>query len=446
METYLMDRDPQRTARPGPQRPNIIVILTDDLGYGDLSCFGGPNLRTPHIDRIAAEGVRLTRFYANSPVCSPSRASLMTGRYPDLVGVPGVIRTLAENSWGYFSPDAVTLPDLLKRAGYHTALVGKWHLGLEPENHPCLRGFDYFHGFLGDMMDDYWTHRRHRQNYMRRNDQVIDPEGHATDLFTDWAEAYVRQQTAENCPFFLYLAYNAPHLPIQPPEEWLARVREREPGVSEKRARYIALIEHLDAGVGRLLEALDEIGAAGDTLVIFTSDNGGLLSAGAWNGPLRGEKQDMYEGGIRVPACVRWPDRIPAGTESDALAMIMDILPTCCEAAGVSVEHWIEGSSFLPVLMGQARDMPDRVLHWVRREGTGTGIRTYLGQEYYAVRRKDAKLLHNGPFQSLELYDLAEDEREIRDLAGSAPHLFRELGRLMQRQVQRAGAVPWQKG
>ena len=430
---------------PGPNYPNIIVILVDDLGYGDLSCFGGPNLRTPNIDRIATEGMRLTRFYANSPVCSPSRASLMTGRYPDLVGVPGVIRTRAENSWGYFDPDAITLPDLLRSKGYHTALVGKWHLGLEWENHPCRRGFDAFHGFLGDMMDDYYTHRRHQQNYMRLNDQVIDPKGHATDLFTDWAETYVREQHAASCPFFLYLAYNAPHLPIQPPPEWIERVRAREPGISEKRAKYIALIEHMDAGVGRVLDTLDEIGAGDDTLVIFTSDNGGLLSAGACNGPLRGEKQDMYEGGIRVPACVRWPERITPGTESDAPAMIMDILPTCCAAAGVPVEHWIEGRSFLPVLLGEESVMPDRILYWVRREGFIGGGRPYLGQEYYAVRRHDRKLLHNGPFQELELFNLAADEQETRDLSEADPALFRELAWLMQRQVQRAGAVPWQR-
>jgi len=425
-------------------RPNVLVILVDDLGYGDLSCFGGPNLRTPHIDSLAESGIRLTSFYANSPVCSPSRASLMTGRYPDLVGVPGVIRTHSFNSWGYLAPDAVTLPQMFRRAGYHTALVGKWHLGLDFASHPCRRGFDLFRGFLGDMMDDYYTHRRHQINYMRHNDDVVDPEGHATDIFTDWAVEYIREMHAESCPFFLYLAYNAPHTPIQPPEDWLARVREREPGISEDRARYIALIEHLDDGVGRVLRALRETGEESNTLVFFTSDNGGLLSVGACNGPLRGGKQDMYEGGIRVPACARWPGRIPAGVVSDAVAMIMDIFPTVCEAAGIPVEHWIEGRSFLGVLTGSAASLPERVLYWMRREGGGGAGRDFFGRDYYAVRRGTMKLLHNGPFQPLELYDLESDEPEQCDLSTERDQLRRELALLMQQQVQRAGSVPWQ--
>lgn len=149
--------------------PNVLLILADDHGYGDISAHNGPSIQTPNIDRIAEQGTRFTRFYANSSVCSPSRASLMTGRYPDRAGVPGVIRTHPENSWGYFRQDAVTLPSALKQKDYRTALIGKWHLGLEPENHPCKRGFDHFHGFLGDMMDDYYTHRRHDINYMQHD-------------------------------------------------------------------------------------------------------------------------------------------------------------------------------------------------------------------------------------------------------------------------------------
>jgi arylsulfatase A-like enzyme len=183
--------------------PNIILILADDLGYGDLSCFGAKDIQTPNIDRLAAGGMRLTRFYANSSVCSPTRAALLTGRFPELVGVPGVVRTHPENSWGRLSPDAILLPSVLKRAGYHTVIVGKWHLGLASPNTPTERGFDFFHGFLGDMMDDYYNHRRHGQNYMRRNGAEIDPKGHATDLFTQWAVDYVRERSATKQPFFL---------------------------------------------------------------------------------------------------------------------------------------------------------------------------------------------------------------------------------------------------
>ena len=210
-----------------PSRPNILVILCDDLGRGDYSAFGTPDIRTPNIDRVAREGMTFDNFYANSCVCAPSRAALLTGKYPDRVGVPGVIRGEAENNWGWLSPDAKLLPAVLKPAGYRSALVGKWHLGFEAPNLPNARGFDMFRGFLGDMMDDYWTHLRNGRNYMRRNEQTINPVGHATDVFTGWACDYLKERASSHEPFFLYLAYNAPHEPIQPPPEWLERVRRR---------------------------------------------------------------------------------------------------------------------------------------------------------------------------------------------------------------------------
>lgn len=421
--------------------PHILLILADDHGYGDVSVHQGPHLQTPNMDRIAADGVRFTRFYANSSVCSPSRAALMTGRYPDRVGVPGVIRTHGEDNWGYFRQDAVTLPTMLARAGYGTSLVGKWHLGLEPENHPCRRGFGSFRGFLGDMMDDYYTHLRHGHNYMRLGQEQIDPPGHATDLFTEWAVEQIRQWPQANQPQFLYLAYNAPHTPIQPPEEWVERVRRREPDASDERVRYVALVEHLDAGIGRVLEALEQVGQLDNTLVIYTSDNGGQMSVGAYNGPLRGQKGDMYEGGIRVPACAMWPGRIPSGLVTDQVAMLMDLFPTACEVAGVEVDHQIEGCSILPTLFGQEQDLSDRVLYWLRREGT----MRFLGLCQHAVRRGDLKLLHNDPFSPLELYDLAQDPQEASDRAAVDGQTFEAMAHLLQREMHGAGGVPWQR-
>lgn len=197
--------------------PNILLILVDDLGYGDLSSLGARDVQTPRIDGLAAAGMRFRRFYANSTVCSPTRAALLTGRYPDRVGVPGVIRTHAEDSWGRLSDEAVLLPGVLRARGYQSALVGKWHLGLAAPDTPLDRGFDVFHGFLGDMMDDYFTHRRHGINYMRDGREEVDPEGHATELFTRWAVDFLGSRQKDAAPFFLYLAYNAPHAPIQPP-------------------------------------------------------------------------------------------------------------------------------------------------------------------------------------------------------------------------------------
>ncbi len=315
--------------------PNIVVILVDDLGYGDLSSYGAKDLQSPHIDRLAAEGMRFDNFYANCPVCSPTRAALLTGRYQELVGVPGVIRTHADNSWGFLDPAAVTLPQVLNKAGYHTAMVGKWHLGLEKPNLPTERGFAHFHGYLGDMMDDYYNHRRHGINYMRLGEKEIDPKGHATDLFTAWACDYIESRKDEKQPFFLYLAYNAPHTPIQPPEEWTKKVKEREPGITDRRAKLVALIEHMDDGIGQVMEKFKSTGLADNTLVIFTSDNGGQIEVGANNGPLRDGKQSMYEGGLKVAACAVWPGHIAAGSQCDEAAITMDLFPTICDVSGI---------------------------------------------------------------------------------------------------------------
>ncbi len=420
--------------------PNILLIFADDHGYGDISAHNGPSIQTPHIDRIAASGARFTKFYANSSVCSPSRASLMTGRYPDRVGVPGVIRTHPENSWGYFRQDAVTLPSVLKQKDYHTALIGKWHLGLQPENHPCKRGFDHFHGFLGDMMDDYYTHLRHDINYMCHGFETIDPRGHATDLFTEWSTAFIRAQAQSSNPFFLYLAYNAPHTPIQPPDAWVERVREREPDISLQRAKYIALVEHMDAGIGRVLDTLVETDQLSNTLVIYTSDNGGDMKVGAHNGPLRGQKGDMYEGGIRVPACAMWPGHIPEGYITDQVALLMDLFPTVCEVADAPITHEIEGRSIWQTLQGEQQDLSGRSLYWLRREGGGT----FFGQPQHAVRRGDIKLLHNRPFEPLELYDLSSDPLETTNNVETHEDLFGEMSRLLQAETQKAGNVRWQ--
>jgi len=328
-------------AEPAVDPPNIVLIMVDDLGYGDLSSYGAPDVQTPHIDRLMERGLRFDQFYANCTVCSPTRASLMTGLYPDKAGVPGVIRQNADSDWGYLDPEAVTLPDMLNQAGYHTALVGKWHLGLRSPNTPNERGFDFFHGFLGDMMNDYYTHLRGGKNWMRRNDEVIKAEGHATDLFSRWSIDYINARAAEkDKPFFLFLAYNAPHFPIQPPKDWLERVTQRDPTLDPARAKNVAFIEHLDDNVGRVMEAIDEAGIADNTLVIFTSDNGGSLRHAQRNLPLRGGKQDHWEGGIRVPTCVAWPGKIKPGT-SDKLGMTMDLYPTLCAIAGVKIEHAI---------------------------------------------------------------------------------------------------------
>lgn len=422
-------------------KPNLLVILVDDLGFGDLACQGAPDLQTPHLDALMAAGMRFENFYANCPVCSPTRAALLTGRYPDEVGVPGVIRTHPEDSWGYLDPTVPLLPALLKQAGYHTAIVGKWHLGLESPNLPNERGFDHFHGFLGDMMDDYFTHLRHGRNYMRYNREVISPQGHATDLFAQWAIDYLERHRRQQEPFFLYLAFNAPHSPIQPPDEWLERVRRRAPGLDPRRARLVALIEHMDEAIGRVLEALHRCGQADNTLILFTSDNGGQLAVGARNAPWRGGKQDMYEGGLRVPACAVWPGRIPRGSRTKVVAITMDLFTTCLEAAGLSAPAGTRAISLLPVLLGRAETLPDRALVWMRREGN----RRYQGRDYYALRLGNWKLLQNSPFSPYELYNLASDPGEQHNLADRETDRLWTLSRRLMRHIQEAGRVPWQR-
>ncbi|MHC4435951.1 MAG: sulfatase-like hydrolase/transferase [Planctomycetota bacterium] len=425
--------------RKAADKSNILMILVDDLGYGDLSSYGATDVKTPHIDKLVAAGMRFNNFYANCPVCSPTRASLLSGRYPDMVGVPGVIRTHITNNWGFLAPHAELLPRQLKPAGYHTAIVGKWHLGLDSPNTPNERGFDHFGGFLGDMMDDYYNHRRHGNNYMRLDGNQIDPEGHATDLFTKWSIDYINDRAKSDQPFFLYLAYNAPHTPIQPPTDWLDRVKKRQPDINEKRAKLVALIEHLDDGIGKVIAALKDAGVNDNTLVIFTSDNGGQLNVGASNGSLRAGKQDMYEGGIRVPMCAVWQGKIQPGTRSDRLALTMDLYPTICEAAGARIQHEIDGRSILPTLLGKSQPEEDRFLFWIRREGGHYG-----GRVYYAARYGDYKLMQNSPYEPMELYNLKDDPQEQKPL-GRKHKMYRTLFTALRNHIIEAGAVPWQK-
>lgn len=434
-------------------RTNVIVILADDLGRGDYSAFGTKDISTPAIDRLCREGMTFDNFRANCNVCSPTRAALLTGCYPDRVGVPGVIRHQTDNSWGYLSPTAELLPQILKQRGYHSAIVGKWHLGLESPNTPTERGFDFFHGFLGDMMDSYLTHRRGGQNFMRRNQQVIDPAGHATDLFTDWACDYLTERAQINSnesstaqPFFLYLAYNAPHDPIQPTDEWLEKVRKREPGIAPRRAGLVALIEQMDAGIGKVLDTLDRLKLTDNTLVFFTSDNGGILRHGASNGPWRSEKQHMYEGGLRVPAIARWPGHIPADQHTAQIAVTMDLFPTIADLAGATLPTGIDGISFRPVLLGEstastATPTNDRELYFVRREGGPD----YGGKTIEALIRGDWKLLQDSPFRPLELYNLRHDPEEKQDLSQQEKEVFQQMSAALRRHLQTGGQTAWQR-
>jgi arylsulfatase A-like enzyme len=432
---------PGISQNPTKSKSNILIILTDDQGYHDVSYYGTEDLQTPNIDALRKDGMRFDNFLTNSPVCAPTRAALLSGRYPDRVGVPGLIRFHPENNWGYLDPKTVLLPQKLKEANYHTAHIGKWNLGLESPNLPNQKGFDLFHGWLEDMMDDYVIKRRHGENFMMLNDQVIDPPGHATDLFTEWAVDYISEQAKDEQPFFLYLAYNAPHFPVQPPKEWSDRVRQRNPGLPEKRSNLIAFIEHLDNGIGKVIASLKESGQYENTIIIFTSDNGGHLPDLANNGPLRDGKQSMYEGGLRVPTLVSWPGQIAAGSSTNQLNLSMDIYPTLLQLAGVEINHTVEGRSFLNTLLGNAVKEEERVVYFTRREG---GL-TYGGKTYHALRKGDWKLLQNSPYQPMELYNLKIDPKEENDLIKSEPEIYKEMNSILMQYIQEGGKTPWQK-
>ncbi|MBF12574.1 MAG: N-acetylgalactosamine 6-sulfate sulfatase [Flavobacteriaceae bacterium] len=434
--TELFSQKPYNSVK----KPNIIIILTDDQGYADVSYSGLKDLMTPNIDMLREDGMRFNYFYTNSPVCSPTRASIMTGKYPDKVGVPGLIRSNPKDNWGFLDPNAILLPKKLKEAGYHTAHIGKWNLGLSSPNLPNEKGFDLFHGWLEDMMEDYVVKRRVGKNFMRLNDKEIDPPGHATDIFSDWAVDYIKSRKNKDNPFFLYLAYNAPHSPVQPPKEYYQKVIKRDPTLPKKRAKLIAFIEHLDCGIGKVVRSLKKIGEYENTLIIFTSDNGGDLQSLANNGKLRDGKQSMYEGGLRVPTVIVWPNVIKKGSSSDQINSTVDIYPTLTSVVGLKPNDSFDGQSFLSTLIGNELKI-EREIYFVRREGNIN----YGGKAYHAIRVGDWKLLQNSPYKPLELYNLKNDPFEKNNLVDEFPEKVSELNNKLMIHIQEGGETPWQK-
>lgn len=421
--------------------PNLILILADDLGYGDVGYQGAPDIRTPNLDRLSSEGITFTSMRANCTVCSPTRAAIMTGRYADRVGVPGVIRTSPPDSWGYFAPGIATIADRLGDAGYHTAIVGKWHLGLESPNTPNERGFDFFHGFLGDMMDDYYNHRRGGINFMRKNMREIDPEGHATELFTQWSIDYLTERSkSPDHPFFLYLPYNAPHFPIQPPQDWLDRTKKRFPDLDQKRVLNVAFVEHLDHNIGKLLEQIDALGLRDNTVIAFTSDNGGSLPHGQRNLPWRDGKQSHYDGGLKVPFLIRPTNKNLAGSKCEYAGLTFDLNATFLELAGANADPDSDAVSLMPVLNGGQMPSAERELYFVRREGNNR----YVGGAYHAIIRGKWKLMHNDPFSPLELYDLVADPQEQDNVIAENANVANQLKRSLRAHIQRGGRVAWQ--
>ena len=403
-------------------RPNVVLIITDDMGWADLGSYGATDIRTPSLDRLASEGVRLTDFYANGVTCSPTRAGLISGRYQQRFGIeaplPNAVRAgdLGLPATGY------SLPQLLKDHGYATALIGKWHLGYVAEKTPNAHGFDYFFGLKSGYHDYYTHHDGEGQPDLWENDKPVASEGYTTDLVTQRAARYIDEHKDE--PFFLDVAYTAPHWPYQVPGRPSVapnNARHVMPNDLETstRADYEAMVEHLDRQIGELLAAIERAGIADETIVIFTNDNGGeWLSSSA---PLFGRKWTVFEGGIRVPAIVRWPNRIPAGSVSSQVGITMDLSASILAVTGAPVpaEAKLEGVNLFPVWEGRARVF-ERTLFW--RAGIGAAKQT-------AVRRGDWKVLVDGPHTYV--FDLGTDLSERNDLARWRQDVAQELRPLL---------------
>lgn len=429
-------------------KPNILLILVDDLGLGDLTCYGAPDMHTPNIDELAAKGMLFTNFYAASPVCSPTRAALLSGRNPYEIGVPGVIRANKADSWGYLSTQVTLLPEWLGQQGYYTGLVGKWHLGLELPNLPNERGFEYFAGFLSDKMDDYYTHLREGKQYLRINNAPVEPKGHATEIFTRWACDFIAKSAEQQRPFFLYLAYNAPHNPIQPPPEWISNYKKQFPQADEKRALYGAFVAHLDQQIGLVLQALQKAGAEQNTLVVFTSDNGAALPHGGSNNSYHSGKPTLYEGGLRVPAVVRFPGVVKPAQQSDVFALTTDIMPTICQMLDQPAPNCppTDGIGFWHILTNQTTNNQSikptsRQIFWTVRDADGIFGK---GSTLEALRKGNLKIMRTLPDSLPELYDLAADPLETINLAATHAQVYRHLLTELDSIKNRVNAIPYQ--
>jgi arylsulfatase A-like enzyme len=402
------------------ERPNVLLILADDLGYGDLGSYGAPDVKTPNLDRLAREGVRLTQFYANAPVCTPTRAGLITGRYQQRVLMERPLDTKPGGGLDQGLPaTGRSLPQLLRNAGFATGLIGKWHLGFRPEFHPNRHGFEYFWGYLAGYVDWYHHVRGDGQADLWENTTAVQYTGYLGHEVTNRAVTFVNDHADH--PFFLEVSYGAPHWPFQSPARPSTARRTNDSMLQSPadpdpptRRDYAAIVEDLDEGIGRILAALDSKGIASRTLVIFTSDNGGeWLSR---NAPFFHRKDTLWEGGIRVPAILRWPAQLPSGQTMSQVGITMDLTATIASLAGVATaEQRYEGIDLLPVLRGTTKPV-ERTLFW--RIDTSN-------RQQRAVRSGDWKLLLDGSQQLL--FDVGRDAGERDDLAVRHPDRVQKL-------------------
>jgi arylsulfatase A-like enzyme len=393
-----------RSARAADPLPNIVYMMADDLGYGDLSCYGRHDYKTPNIDRLAAQGTRFLQAYANSAVCSATRTALITGRYQYRlpIGLEEPLSSAGTRNVG-LPPDHPTLPSLLRKAGYGTTLIGKWHLGRLPDFGPLQSGYDHFYGFRGGALD-YFTHKfggpQTDTEDMWDGDAKVHEAGYLTELLGNRAVNVIGDYAKAKKPFLLSLHFNAPHWPWEGPEDEAEsrRIRVLAQYDAGSQKTYAAMVTALDVQVGRVMDALEANGVAGNTIVVFTSDNGGERFANTW--PFTGRKTELLEGGLRIPSIIRWPSHVKAGETSDQVSITMDWTATFLAVAGASADanHPMEGMSLLPQLTQGAAAMP-RKLYW-----------RYKNNEQQAMREGDWKYLkiRGNTF----LFNVADDPME----------------------------------
>lgn len=418
-------------ANSSESKPNFLIIIPDDLGWSDVG-YNGSSIKTPNIDELAKSGIRLQQNYVMT-TCTPTRVGLITGLYPSRYGITG------PDYGEVIDLGDPTLASLLSKGGYFTAISGKWHMGSPPEYTPLKYGFQSSYGYFDGQIDPY-THNYKKENKSNgrkswhRNDEYLEEEGHATDLITDEAVRIIEEEREE--PFFLYVAYSVPHYPLNEPEKWTAIYEDIS--MYNSRRWFAASVTHMDAGIGRIIDALERTGQRDNTLVIFISDNGGQKSwfspteyMGRYadkphtvlgnNFPLRGWKGDLYEGGIHVPAFLNWPGHLDQGS-SDVPIHMTDWLPTICHVADCEQELEqlnLDGMNIWPLLKGENRSQDIKKMYWKTKQS-------------YAVREGQWKLLVHRKSNSVELYDINKDFREMQDLSDEYPDRVEHLLELLE--------------
>lgn len=422
-------------------KSNFVIILCDDLGYGDLSCYGHPVIRTPNLDALAREGLRLSACYAAAPVCSPARAGMLTGRTPNRCGIYDWI---PEGSPMHLRTSEVTIATLLRAAGYATCFVGKWHnnglFNSPRQPQPGAHGFDYWFATQNNAQPSHCN----PVNFVR-NDLSVGPlKGYSSTLIVDEAISWLKACDRDR-PFCLFVWFHSPHEPIATAEEFVERYRDIRP---KERAEYFGNVTQMDHEMGRLLKTIDELGMRDDTFVLFTSDNGpetlnryrGSSRSYGSPGPLRGMKLHLYEGGIRVPGIIRWPGRTRAGEVSDEPVNGTDVLPTLCEIAVINTpaDRTIDGASILPIFKGEPveRKVP---LYWQYDKAIST--------PKVAMRKGDWKILASSNLDRFELYDLRADPGETTNLADEQPLQLQAMAARLNRLHSEVGAegLKWPK-